>query len=297
MRIHGQTRFALCLAVGLALLTAAVYWPVANFDFVNYDDPDYVAENAGVQRGLTTESLAWVFTTIHAEHWSPLVWLSHMLDWEFYGPKAGGHYLTNLLLHIANTLLLFVVLGRLSGAVWRSAIVAALFALQPLHGESVAWISERKDVLSTFFFLLTLWTYGCYARMAGDQASKLGSAKILTRLLSPGPTFYGSALMFFTLGLMSKPMLVTLPLVLLLAAASCVLVLVSENKWGSVSSMSAVPLSFRLPNAVSSYVGYLRETVWPDDLAVFYPYREQQESCRTDSGANNVIQQQRAYRE
>ncbi|MHC4395609.1 MAG: tetratricopeptide repeat protein, partial [Planctomycetota bacterium] len=137
----------------LALTTLAVYWEVRNCDFVNYDDPEYVTENAHVQAGLTIESIKWAFTTTYFSNWHPLTWLSHMLDCQLFGTNVGWHHLSSLVLHIANTLLLFVIFKKMTSALWPSAFVAAAFALHPLHVESVAWISERKDVLSTFFWL------------------------------------------------------------------------------------------------------------------------------------------------
>ena len=164
----------LCLL--LALVTAAVYWPVAKHGFINFDDPDYVSANPRVQAGLTAESVKWAFTSFYASNWHPLTWLSHMLDCQLYGLKPAGHHLTSLLFHVLNTLLLFGLLKRLTGALWRSALVAALFALHPLHVESVAWVSERKDVLSAFFFLLTLWAYvrsaECGVRSAESNAPR-----------------------------------------------------------------------------------------------------------------------------
>ncbi|MCX6891062.1 MAG: hypothetical protein NTX51_06010 [Verrucomicrobia bacterium] len=154
----------LLLCLVLALVTAAVYWPVARLGFINFDDPDYVSSNPRVQAGLTPESIKWAFTSLYASNWHPLTWLSHMLDCQIYHLKPAGHHVTSMLLHIANSLLLFGLLKRLTGAFWGSALVAALFALHPLHVESVAWVSERKDVLSTFFFMLTLATYCRYAR-------------------------------------------------------------------------------------------------------------------------------------
>jgi len=156
--------------------------------------------------GLTVEGLAWALTTRAAGNWHPLTWVSHLVDWRLYGGKAGGHHVTNVLFHLANTLLLFGVLRRLTGAMWRSAFVAALFGLHPLHVESVAWVAERKDVLSTLFWLLTLWAYGRYA---GSPVSSLQSP-------AGRKQWYGLALAFFAFGLLSKPMVVTLPLVLLL---------------------------------------------------------------------------------
>jgi len=181
----------------LVMATLAAYWQVHKFDFVNFDDNAYVYENRRVQNGLTTENISWAFTTIHFSNWHPLTWLSHMLDCQLFGLNPGRHHLTNLLIHIVNALLLFHVFRKMTGGLWQSAFVAALFALHPLHVESVAWISERKDVLSTFFWMLTMWGYIRYVEQA----------KVTRYLL---------VVLFFTLGLMSKPMLVTLPFVLLL---------------------------------------------------------------------------------
>ncbi|MHC4500873.1 MAG: ArnT family glycosyltransferase, partial [Planctomycetota bacterium] len=187
----------ICVYVALALSTLVVYWQVRNYDFVNFDDPHYVHKNPIVQSGITLDSIKWAFTTGHAANWHPLTWLSHMLDCQLFGTNPGWHHLTNLLLHIANTLLLFAVLKRMTGTLWRSAFVAALFALHPCHVESVAWISERKDVLSTLFWLLTMAAYVRYVNR-------------------PRISSYLLTLLTFALGLMAKPMLVTLPFVLLL---------------------------------------------------------------------------------
>jgi protein O-mannosyl-transferase len=229
---------ALCYVL-LALITVAVYLPVIELSFVTFDDTYYLTNNPKVQAGLTWESVRWAFTRAHAANWHPLTWLSHMLDCELYGLKPVGHHLTSLLFHTANTLLLFGLLKRLTGAFWRSAFVAALFALHPLHVESVAWVAERKDVLSTLFFLLTL---GAYARYAGrsvvsgqesvtsNQLSVIGRQKAegsptqhatrntqqTPRITRHASFYYVLALVFFALGLMSKPMLVTLPFVMLL---------------------------------------------------------------------------------
>ena len=151
------------VAVLLVLVTMALYWPVTGYDFVNFDDPDCVTANPHVQGGLTWENTRWAFTTLEIGLWLPLTWVSHMLDCQWFGLRPGWHHLSSVLWHAANTVLLFVVLRRMTGALWRSAMVAALFALHPLHVESVAWIAERKDVLSTFFVLLTLWAYARYA--------------------------------------------------------------------------------------------------------------------------------------
>jgi len=253
----GTQTVLLCLL--LALATAAVYWPVARLGFINFDDADYVSGNPRVQAGLAWESVKWAFTSLYASNWHPLTWLSHMLDCQIYGLKPAGHHVTNLLFHILNSLLLFGLLQRLTGARWRSAFVAALFALHPLHVESVAWVSERKDVLSAFFFMLTLWAYARYvdksegrnpkaegnpkseSREAGgerrggeaegrSQESASGTTHHASRITHhvsrfthhasishlPPAIFYLLSLFFFALGLMAKPMLVTLPFVLLL---------------------------------------------------------------------------------
>ena len=186
-----------CLCLLLSLLTLALYWPVKDFEFNNYDDAQYITGNPHVQSGLTAGNVRWAFTTGYASNWHPLTWLSHMLDCQLYGLNPAGPHVTNLFFHLANTLLLFGLLRRMTGAVWRSAFVAALFALHPMHVESVAWVAERKDVLSAFFGLLTLWAWCWYVR-------------------TPSPLCYALALLLFALGLMSKPMLVTLPLLMLL---------------------------------------------------------------------------------
>jgi tetratricopeptide (TPR) repeat protein len=236
----------LCLL--LAAVTLAVYWPVGRYEFVDYDDGVYVVENPRVRAGLTPTGIVWAFARLTGDgtYWHPVTWLSHMLDCQLYGPRPGPHHLVNLGFHIANALLLFLVLGRLTRAVWRSAAVAALFALHPWQVETVAWVAERKNVLSTFFFLLTLWAYGRYARKSEGRRPKAevqggpsvtsdqwpvisGEARgvsatdhrILKTDYQPGDTrhlalFYLLSLCCFALGLMSKPMLVTLPFVLLL---------------------------------------------------------------------------------
>ena len=268
----------LVLALGIGVGFASLI----NSDFVTYDDPTYVTKNGHVQGGLALRGIAWAFTTGHGGNWHPLTWISHMLDCQLYGLKPGGHHFTSLLFHVANTLLLFGLLRRMTGAFWRSAIVAALFAWHPLHVESVAWIAERKDVLSAFFFLLTLWAY-----VDGIKNEKL---KIKNYLL---------ALLFFALGLMSKPMLVTTPFVLLLldywplkrdrkwpplilekipffvlAMVSSIVTFLAQQRGGAVMSLGALPFRERAANALIAYVSYLRKTAWPDDLAVFYPMSE-----------------------
>ncbi|MGP8052774.1 MAG: tetratricopeptide repeat protein [Limisphaerales bacterium] len=199
----------------LAFATALAYGPVLDCGFTNFDDGPVIFDNPNVRGGLTLHGILWALTTSYFDFWHPLTWWSHMLDCELFGLEPAMHHLVNLGLHIANTLLLFLVWREMSGAVWRSAMVAALFALHPLHVESVAWLSERKDVLSAFFFLLTLWAYARYAQQmtTAEAAAAAPDSSPVTRHPS---RFYLLALLFFALGLMSKPMLVTLPLVLLL---------------------------------------------------------------------------------
>jgi tetratricopeptide (TPR) repeat protein len=284
----------------LALITLLVYLPAARDGFVNYDDRDYVTENSVVQKGLTWTGIKWAFTTVftngHASYWHPLTWLSHMVDCELFGLNPGAHHLVNVLFHTANVVLLFLLLLRLTGELWPGAFIAALFAWHPLHVESVAWIAERKDVLSTFFALLTLLAYTRHAlkkSRADTTVPALGS-----RLW----TFdYTLALFFFALGLMAKPMLVTLPFVMLLldywplqrmtsdpwpvskvlrlalekwpffllAAGSCVVTFVAHIK--EVITLQQYPLNLRLANALISYEQYLAKMIWPWPLAVFYP--------------------------
>ena len=289
----------LLICLVLALITLALYWPVHSFQFNNYDDAQYVTLNPMVQDGLHSDTIAWAFTTGYASNWHPLTWLSHMLDCQFYGLNPGGPHVTNLLFHLANTLLLFGLLRRLTGAVWRPAFVAALFAWHPMHVESVAWVAERKDVLSAFFALLTLIAYGKYADQFKIQNSKF---KI----------YYCLAVVCFALGLMSKPMLVSLPLIMLLldywplnricdlrltiddlkagearkspvqllfeklpfvllALASCYITLHVQKSGGAMGTVN-VPLAGRIANALNSYVSYLAKLFWPHDLAVLYPY-------------------------
>ena len=194
---HDKNRRILIICLSLIMFTTAVYWQVKDHRFISFDDDDYVTENAYVKKGVTLDGLLWAFTATHAHNWHPLTWLSHMLDVELFGLKPGWHHLMNLIFHVANTLLLFLILHRMTKALWQSAFVAALFALHPLHVESIAWVAERKDVLSTFFWMLTMRAYAYYVEQPKVQR-------------------YLFVLLFFALGLMAKPMLVTLPFVLLL---------------------------------------------------------------------------------
>jgi protein O-mannosyl-transferase len=273
--------FWICLA--LTLIVIAVYYRVWTYDFVNYDDPDYVCENQHIQAGLTFTTVKWAFTSGYAANWHPLTWLSHTLDWQIFGSNAGGHHLVNLLFHIANTLLLFIVLKQMTGALWRSAFVAALFALHPLHVESVAWVSERKDVLSTFFWILTMWMYLRYVKC-------------------PNVARYLLTLLTFALGLMAKPMLVTLPFVLLLldywplvrirqfnrqtiyrlvlekipfivlSGVSSAVTFIAQLHGEAVLQLTNLSLKFRIYNSLVSYVKYIEKLIWPSRLAVFYPH-------------------------
>ncbi len=293
----------LCLL--LVAVTLIVYWPVTRCDFVNYDDPDYFSSNSHVQAGLTSDNVAWAFGTGRASNWHPLTWLSLMLDRELSGCGPAGPHFTNLLFHLANTVLLFLLLQRLTRATWRSAFVAALFALHPLHVESVAWISERKDVLSTFFGLLALWTYACYAQRVTSDRWQVTRADSTSSPVTCHPSLhYFLALFFFALGLMSKPMLVTLPFLMVLldwwplqrvtsgkwpvagarslvvekmpffvlSAISCVVTFVAQQKGGAVVKLARIPMTGRIENAFVSYARYLGKTLWPAPLANPYPY-------------------------
>ena len=288
------------VALALAVVTLAVFWRATECGFINYDDPDFVTKNSHVQQGLTAESLRWVFTTRYEGLWIPLTWFSHTLDWQIYGDNPAGHHLTSVLLHTANTLLLFLLLRWLTGSLWRSAFVAALFALHPLHVETVAWISERKGVLSTLFWLLTLCAYTRYARFQA-QGSRMQAAGS-----------YATALAMFACGLMTKPIVVTVPCVLLLldywplerwksqplAPAEnpppetgpkvwpwrrwCWLVVeklpffLLTAVFGALTA-STQPASFltlgqRIGNALVAYPRYLWKTLWPAVLAMPYPF-------------------------
>jgi tetratricopeptide (TPR) repeat protein len=282
------------VTVGLLLVfvTLGVYWQVTNHGFVDYDDADYAMANPKVHAGLTWEGVKWAFMTGHISNWHPITWLSHQLDATLFGQQAGAHHGINLLFHCANTLLVFGWLRALTGANWRSAIVAGLFALHPLHVESVAWISERKDLLSGFFALLTLCCYTHYVREKANP--------------SPGARrWYAVALFAFAIGLMSKPMLVTLPFVMLLldywpldrirsapshkpenwkrlsiekvpflalVVASSVVTFIVQQKGGAVSPLTGLSLWARVANAFVSYARYLGKTFWPNDLSVLYPH-------------------------
>jgi tetratricopeptide (TPR) repeat protein len=211
-----QLSAVICLM--LALVTAALYWPMLRHPFINVDDEQYITSNPHVQAGFTWPGIVWAFENTEAANWHPLTWISHMLDCQLFGLNPDGHHLTNLLFHVANTLLLFLLLRQLTGALWRSALVAALFAWHPLRVESVAWASERKDVLSAFFWMLALIAYTKYAQKRSRVEGRVSRADTTSQALNSRPSTldYLLALLFFACGLMSKPMVVTLPFVLLL---------------------------------------------------------------------------------
>jgi Flp pilus assembly protein TadD len=279
---NSNNKWSLLICLALTITTAAVFYQVCTYDFVNYDDQIYVYENQNIQTGITLKAIKWAFTTSYACFWHPLTWLSHMLDWQLFDSNAGGHHLTNLIFHIANTLLLFLVLKQMTGTLWQSAFVAALFAFHPLHVESVAWVSERKDVLSTFFWMLTMWAYLRYVKY-------------------PNIARYLLTLLVFALGLMAKPMLITLPFVFLLldywpldrigrfqwrtlyrlilekiplivlSAALSVIAFLVQPSGGAVTQLAKFGLNIRIFNALISYVKYIEKMIWPSRLTVFYP--------------------------
>jgi tetratricopeptide (TPR) repeat protein len=269
----------------LAFATLAIFWQVHSFEFTNYDDDKYVSENSHISTGLKWDNIVWVFTNEHNGNWHPLTGLSHILDCELFGLKPGWHHIINLFFHTINVLLLFTVLKQMTGTTWQSAFTAALFALHPLHVESVAWIAERKDVLSTFFWVLTMAVYFRYAK-------------------NPSVVSYIFTLVLFVLGLMSKPMVVTLPFALLLidywplnrldvknkrqlyrlilekipffifSAASSIITFLVQKSAGAVGRTEVFPLTSRVANAVVSYMTYIMKMLWPMRLAVFYPHPE-----------------------
>ncbi len=265
----------------LISITTAAFLPMLDNGFVNWDDNTYVYENKHVQSGLTLEGVVWAFSTFECSNWHPLTWLSHMLDVEIYGLKPFGHHLSSLILHLINTLLLFLALRTMTGAFWRSAMAAALFAVHPQHVESVAWIAERKDVLSTFFGLLAIIAYTCYVKC-------------------PGLWRYAGVFILIAMGLMAKPMLVTLPFVLLLldywplqrthkeehswlylirekiplfvlSVLSCIVTFLAQKQGGAMDPYKELDITFRLSNAFISYAAYIIKMIFPENLAMLYP--------------------------
>ncbi len=288
-----RPRQTLLICAGLALAVLAVYWPLWHCGFVVFDDYDYVVDNDAIQHGLNGQAILWAFTTTHAGNWHPLTWLSHTLDFQLYGLNAAGHHATSLVLHAANSVLLFLLLKRMTRTIWPSAMTAALFALHPMHVESVAWISERKDVLSTFFWMLTVLAYVRYAEEINVRPTLPETAAGSS---SKCKAFYGLSLLYFALGLMSKAMLVTLPVTLLLLdywplrrwrpPVSRLLVekipffalsaLVSAMTFGAQREnripLDHVPLGERLANLPVACARYVEKLLCPNRLAVFYPY-------------------------
>ena len=304
--------FFICLL--LAGITLAVYWPVSHYGFINYDDHASIRDNPEINSGLNGHSVWWAMTGIMAQNWQPVTSLSFVLGHQVWGTAPGAEHLVNVIFQGANAVLLFLLLKQLTGATWRSALVAALFAWHPLRVESVAWISERKDVLSGFFMLLTLLCYTKAVTGGRRQATPTESAPAPTpsrvtdlpaeALAKAGhrSPFYWLALLFFALGLMSKPMLVTVPLILLLldfwpwqrvrvenpgfgiqrlvfektpffllAAAACIVTVFAQHGSGVVVPLAWAPLHYRFINAVISYLDYFLKILWPANLAVMYP--------------------------
>lgn len=268
------------IALFLVGVVFVIYGQVQGFQFVNYDDNLYVTSNLHVKAGLSFETIRWAFTTGHASNWHPVTWLSHLLDVTLFGETAGWHHLMSVFIHALNACLLYWLLQRMTSRVWPSAFVAALFAVHPLHVESVAWVAERKDVLSTLLWLFTSIAYVRFVQRNSASA-------------------YVAALLFFTVGLMAKPMLVTLPAVLLLmdywplnrmsnakptwlviekapfvviAAASCVITFLVQQSGHSITAIDMLPIGVRVENAIVSYGRYILMTAWPSGLAPFYPH-------------------------
>lgn len=271
----------------LILGTITIYWPITGYDFINFDDPDYVYENPNVKNGLTQDGILWAFSFEKKKktYWHPLTWISHMCDCQFFNTNAGFHHAINLFFHIANTLLLFSVLKRMTKSHWKSAFVATLFAIHPINVDTVVWVAERKNVLSTFFWILTMLCYSWYV-----------NKKTIGR--------YVLTVFVFGLGLLAKPMLVTLPFILLLldywpldriafqkdkpgvllkliyekipflllSFASILVSMLSVFSYKNTISTEIVPINFRIANALISYIAYIGKLLWPSKLAVFYPY-------------------------
>ncbi|MDH7601033.1 MAG: tetratricopeptide repeat protein [Armatimonadota bacterium] len=298
-----MNRSIFLLSVLLVLSCLLVYHRASEFEFVNFDDDRYIVDNPIVVRGLTLEGVKWAFMSTYAANWHPLTWISHMLDCSLFGLDAGRHHQVNVFIHCANSVVLFLVLVAMTGLPWRSAVVAALFAVHPLHVESVAWVAERKDLLSTFFWFSTLLAYNHYVHFRNARR-------------------YLLVFCLYALGLLSKPMPVSLPFILLLldywplgrlrrcgrtylegvkkarkcgslevrstdvfrqvllekvplfllAAGSCVITVIAQRRGGAVVSMDTYPLGVRLANAAVSYVSYVIKTFWPLNLACFYPH-------------------------
>jgi protein O-mannosyl-transferase len=276
--------YCMLLVIGISIY---VYSNVHTFDFINYDDNEYITENYALQQGITIDAIRWSFTAFHSNNWHPVTWISHLIDITIFGLNPSGHHVVNALFHIINVILLFILLYLMTGVVWPSLLAASLFAIHPTRAESVAWLAERKDVLSTFFMLLTIMSYTLYITYKGKHKY----AKII---------YYIFSLILFALGLMSKPMLVTLPCLLilldfwplnrakyfqknihlylekipffLLTIASSILTYMAQHSMGAVQSMNNFPLLLRFQNASIAILRYVGKLFWPHPLVVFYPY-------------------------
>ena len=332
-----KTNRDLLVLTALTVLVLGVYWQTTGFGFINLDDNLYVYDNPAVIGGLSWEGVKWAFSAFFSANWHPLTWLSHMLDAQLFGRNAGGHHAVNIVLHLINSVLAFTVFRKMTGCFWKSAAVAALFAVHPAHVESVAWISERKDVLSTLFWLLTMWAYLRYAevqrlesqvpspksqvsssevQVPGSKSQDPGRDEIETdsianesenRLgtwdLGLGTKFYALTVVLFALGLMAKPMLVTLPFVLLLmdfwslerlkglrdlpslllekaplfvlSAVSAFITILAQRSAGAVEALEFLPLGTRILNALLAYAKYVVMLFYPAKLAVWYPYERE----------------------
>jgi protein O-mannosyl-transferase len=286
--VQSSGKTTLLLALLLIVGTLALYWSSLHNAFVNYDDPAYVTANAHVRQGLSSSNFRWAFTATVAANWHPLTWISHLADVQFFGLNPAGHHLVSGLLHAINVVLLFLLLARATGYTLPSAVVAALVAVHPMNVESVAWVAERKSLLCMLFFLVALWAYGWY-------------------VLKPGVGRYLSVTFLFALGLMAKPMVITLPFVLLLldywplqrmgkgsaasgttpfkllaekiplfamSAASATITVYAQHGGGALGITAALPLNLRVKNAIYSYFAYIVKGIWPSHLAVFYPHPE-----------------------
>ena len=291
-----ENKSVILIILALTILVLVVYWPVQNYEFINYDDQVYVTDNYSIQQGLTFKNIVKTFSDFHTSNWHPLTMISHMLDWHLFGDRSGGHHWTSVIIHIFNTILLFLLLNKLTGAIWKSTFIAALFALHPINVQSVAWVAERKNVLSSFFWIVTILFYVRYVKQ-------------------PEWKKYLPVFICFLLGLMSKPMLVTLPFVLLLldywplnrmqiysrnndqvetnmanmekrklsflilekvplfilSITSVFLTIYGARSVRTITSLEYLPFLIRISNAINSYVLYIKKLFWPNDLAVFYP--------------------------
>ncbi len=314
-----KTNRELIVFTVLSVLVMAIYWQTTGFGFINLDDNLYVYDNPVVLSGLSWNTVNWALTAFHSANWHPLTWLSHALDAQMFGRDAGGHHAVNIVFHLINSVLAFVVFRKMTGCFWKSAIVAALFAVHPAHVESVAWVSERKDVLSTLFWLLTMFAYlrfaesrvesgesGVGSQSLSDSEEPAESAaddsegKLSTLDSRLSTKFYILTIILFAFGLMAKPMLVTLPFVLLLmdfwslerlkslrdlpalliekiplfvlSAVSSYVTILAQRSSGAVESLDFLPLGTRFLNAIVSYAKYVVMMFYPADLAVWYPY-------------------------